>query len=212
MKAESGLIWDGNEDISNLELGWQSESGPYFWRTLPFRLWQAFFGGNHTHAWNGNCRCTYIGIGDSSTMVASSHSRQQQKKHALMIEPAQHVNQTTVYPVFCLLLFHHKTGHQLHHYEYTVWLFSIVHMVCLQTLHMLHHVTTMILRPLDFPLPPPRSQCDPASFKALSACHGANLAANHLETGRVLWGHEPRGFLSDAPSDYQRWQLKFHHL
>ena len=38
MKAESGLIWDGNEDISNLELGWQSESGPYFWRTLPFRL------------------------------------------------------------------------------------------------------------------------------------------------------------------------------
>ena len=67
--------------FSNLELGWQSESGPYFWRTLPFRLWQAFFGGNHTHAWNGNCRCTYIGIGDSSTMVASSHSRQQQKKN-----------------------------------------------------------------------------------------------------------------------------------
>jgi hypothetical protein len=60
----------------------------------------------------------------------------------------------------------------------------------IQILHMLHHVTTMILRPLDFPLPTPRSQCDPASFKALSACHGANLAANHLETGRVLWGHE----------------------
>lgn len=137
MKAESGLIWDGNEDISNSELGWQSESGPYFWRTLPFRLWQAFFGGNHTHAWNGSCRCTYIGIDDSSTMVASSHLRQQQKKHALMIEPAQHVNQTTVHPVFWLLLFHHKTGHQLHHYEYTVWLFSIVHMVCLQILHML---------------------------------------------------------------------------
>jgi hypothetical protein len=140
MKAESGLIWDGNEDISNLELGWQSESGPYFWRTLPFRLWQVFFGGNHTHAWNGNCRCTYIGIDDSSTMVASSHLRQQPKKHALMIEPAQHVNQTTVYPVFCLLLFHHKTGYQLHHYEYTVWLFSIVRMVCLYT--NITHVTS----------------------------------------------------------------------